>query len=331
MEKHGHLIGTLWVLLVEAILMIGLPKPGRPAEQLIFGHILAESTAHHRHMVWAAEEIERMFEGAYTLTVVPRGQIGTTDLQVIEGFKADTAQLAYLSLGHLVEIYPPLSIGAGPFVFRNFDHWKAFRDSSVYEELSGDFESKTGMKVLGLAYYGERHVTTKSPLANADSLKGLAIRTPSIPTIILTFRALGSKPVPIPFKETYQALKEGIVDAQENPLPAIKAMRFYEVTPVINLTAHISDAQLIVMDVKCWQAIPDEGQAKLEKIFLEAANRVTEDVRREEMTLRQSFPNLGVQINSVERKPMQEQLQPFHYKGYFPWDGNLYDRIQELE
>ncbi|HQK78811.1 MAG TPA: TRAP transporter substrate-binding protein DctP [Syntrophales bacterium] len=314
-----------------AVCLGGGLRPAQAAETLVFGHILAESTAHHRNMIWAAEQIQRTFKGKYKLQVMPRGLMGTTDAQVIEGFQTGNVQMAYLSFGHLKEIYPPLSIGAGPFVFRDFHHWLAFRDSALYRELEAGFEAKTGMKVLGLAYYGQRHVTTRTPLSGAEGLDGLAIRVPNIPIIVLTFRALGAKPVPLPFKETYQALKEGIVDAQENPLPAIKAMRFYEVTRIVNLTAHISDAQLVVMDGKRWQAMPKADQEAMEKIFREASRRVTDDVREEELSLEKELPALGAVIHPVDRRPLIERIRPYLKGDYFPWPDDLYDRIQAIQ
>lgn len=321
---------VIFLTLLCAGLFVCLSKPAQADEKLIFGHILDDSTAHHRNMLWAADEINRQLKGRYRLQVVPRGQLGATDAQIIEGFKAGTVQMAYLSFGHLKELYPPLSIGGGPFVFRDFAHWQTFRDSSVYRELASGFEEKTGMKVLGLAYYGERHVTTKSLLAGLEGLNGMTIRVPNIPIIVLTFRALGAKPVPLPFKETYQALKEGIVDAQENPFPAIKAMRFYEVTNVINLTAHITDAQLVVMDGKRWNSIPAGDQKILAGIFREASNRVTDEVRKEELQLAEDLPRLGVTIHPVNREPMIAHLRTFHKNGYFPWTEELYNRIHEL-
>jgi tripartite ATP-independent transporter DctP family solute receptor len=319
---------SAWVLW---IFFASMPVAGHTAERLVFGHILEETTAHHRHLLWAAGEIERFLKGRYKLEIVPRGQLGVTDAQVIEGFNRGIAQMAYLSLGHLPGIYDPLAIGAGPFVFRDFEHWKLFVDSTLFKELVQELEHKAGLKVFGLAYYGERHVTTKTPLDPREHVKGLAIRVPSIPIIVLSFRALGARPVQIPFKETYQALKEGIVDAQENPLPAIKAMRFYEVTKVINLTAHIADAQLLVMDGKRWMAIDKNDQLVMERTFGEAARRVTNDVRQEEIDLKDWLLKAGAQFHTIDRDLMIKQVQPFHEKeGYFPWPTNLYDRIQAL-
>ncbi|MBA4418667.1 MAG: ABC transporter substrate-binding protein [Syntrophus sp. (in: bacteria)] len=328
-SRQSYFIVLLWMLLCICLFFYE-SRPAQAEETLIFGHILDDSTAHHRNMVWAANEINRELKGRYRLQVVPRGQLGTTDAQVIEGFKTGNVKMAYLSLGHLKELYPLMSIGAGPFVFRDFAHWQVFRDSSIYQELVAGFEKKTGMKALGLAYYGERHVTTKSPLVIPEGLNNLTVRVPNIPIIVLTFRALGAKPVPLPFKETYQALKEGIVEAQENPLPAINAMRFYEVTKVINLTAHISDAQLVVMDGKRWNSISPADQEILVRIFREASNRVTDEVRKEELQLVQDLPKLGAIIHPVDRRPMIERILPFQGNGYFPWTRELYDRIQSL-
>lgn len=312
-----------------AVLGCAIALPGH-AETLIFGHILDDSTAHHQGILWAANQIETQTGGRYQLQVFPRGQLGKTDAEVVEGFKNGTADMAYLSFGHLLNLYPPLAIGAGPYVFRDFDHWRAFRDSPLFQELVADMERKTGLKTFGLAYYGERHVTTNSPLHSVEDFKGLVIRVPNIPTMILTFRALGARPVPLPFKETYQALKARVVDAQENPLPAIRAMRFYEVSPVINLTGHILDAQLIVMDAKRWNVLPAPDQAILARIFGEAAQQVTQSVRQEELELRQTLRDQGATFNEVDRAALAAALQPFHHSDYFPWGGALYDRIQAL-
>ncbi len=322
----------IWFPLFRAVIAAlgcAVALPGH-AETLVFGHILDDSTAHHQGILWAANQIDSQTGGRCQLRIFPRGQLGKTDAEVVEGFKDGTANMAYLSFGHLLNLYPPLAIGAGPYVFRDFDHWRAFRDSPLLQELVADMERKTGLKTFGLAYYGERHVTTNAPLRSLEDFKGLVIRVPNIPTMILTFRALGARPVPIPFKETYQALKARIVDAQENPLPAIRAMHFYEVSPVVNLTGHIMDAQLIVMDAKRWNALPAPDQAILARVFGAAAWRVTQDVRQEELELRRTLRDRGVTFNEVDRAALAAALWSFHHSDYFPWGGALYDRIQAL-
>ena len=322
---------------VIALIALGLcmlpalaAEPEADGREIVFGHILAPSTAHHRELLWAADEIARRTDGRFRLRVYPDGQLGTTDAQVIEGFETGTADMAYLSFGHLLKAFPPLAIGAGPFVFQDFAHWQRFADSDLYQELVTQMDAELGLKSFGLAYYGARHVTTREPLASAADIEGLLIRVPNIPTMILTFRGLGAKPVPLPFKETYQALADGVVDAQENPLPAIKAMGFHEVTPVINETAHILDAQIIVMNRSTWDSIPPADQAAIAAVLAEAATRVTRAVRSEELDLATTLTAAGARFNRIDRAPLIERIKPLHHSDHFPWGGALYDRIQAL-
>jgi tripartite ATP-independent transporter DctP family solute receptor len=326
MYESGMRLAPILLVLTALVAPLGAGA----AETIVFGHILAESTAHHRQLLWAGEEIARRTDGRWRLQVFPEGQLGITDAQVVEGFKTGTADMAYLSLGHLLGVYPPLAIGAGPYVFRDFAHWERFAESDLYRGLQADMDRQLGLKSFGLVYYGARQVTTRKPLTGPQDLTGLAIRVPNIPAIVLTFRALGAKPVPIPFKETYQALEDGVVEAQENPLPAIRAMRFYELTPVVNETAHILDSQIVVMDDERWSAIGEADRAAIAPVFAEAARRATQEVRAEELALAEELKGLGVRFNPFDRGPVIERVRALHHSDYFPWGGELYDRIQAL-
>jgi TRAP-type C4-dicarboxylate transport system substrate-binding protein len=297
-----------------------------------FGHILKKTTAHHQNLVWAQQTIKEKFGNRYVLEIYPEGSLGKTDLQVVEGFKTGTTNMAYLTCGHLIGLYDPLAISSGPFVFKNFNHWKAFGKSDLFEELVAGLRQQTGINALGLAYYGERHITTKTPLGQSLPLEGLLIRVPSIPVSLQSFRLLGARPVPIPFHEVYQALQDGLVQAQENPLPTIKSMRFYEVTPIINLTAHITDAQLIVVHDEFWQTIPADDRAGLAEIFKIAGERVTADVRAAEIRLQEEFRQMGVTINPVDRSRYIETIQDYHLDDKtFPWGSDIYRKIQQLQ
>ena len=80
-----------------------------------------------------------------------------------------------------------------------------------------------------------------------DDMKGLKIRVPNSPMMQMFPKAVGANPTPIAFAEVYLALQQGVVDAEENPLPTIQAMKFYEVQSNINLTGHIGNSLIIVV------------------------------------------------------------------------------------
>ena len=38
----------------------------------------------------------------------------------------------------------------------------------------------------------------------------------------------------------------------------------------------------------------------------------------------------GAKIVPVDRQPLIDRIAPLHHSEYFPWGGELYDRIQAL-
>ena len=84
--------------------------------------------------------------------------------------------------------------------------------------------------VKGIAIYedGFKHFTSNKPIHSLENFKGLKFRTMESPIIMEQFKSLGANPTPIAFSELYNALQQGVVDGQENPLVTIVNMRFYE-------------------------------------------------------------------------------------------------------
>jgi hypothetical protein len=62
------------------------------------------------------------------------------------------------------------------------------------------------------------------------------------------------------FSELYLALRQNVVDGQENPLPTIDSGKFFEVQKYLVLTAHILTPRLVVINDKFWQGIAPADQ-----------------------------------------------------------------------
>ena len=57
------------------------------------------------------------------------------------------------------------------------------------------------------------------------------------------------------FGELYLALKQNVVDGQENPLPTIKSGKFDEVQKYLVLSGHIITPRLVVVNEAFWQGL----------------------------------------------------------------------------
>ena len=78
-------------------------------------------------------------------------------------------------------------------------------------------------------------------------LKGVKLRMPGSKEWLFLGEALGATPTPLAFGEVYLGLKTGTIDGQDNPLPTVRAAKFYEVTKQVVLTNHLVDGIFIAI------------------------------------------------------------------------------------
>src|SRR3712207_6957092 len=87
-------------------------------------------------------------------------------------------------------------------------------------------------------------------------MKGLKLRVPNAPANLAFAKYSGAAPTPMAFSEVYLALQTNSVDAQENPLSAVKAQKFYEVQKYIAMTNHILNDQLYLVSAATMEDLP---------------------------------------------------------------------------
>ena len=118
--------------------------------------------------------------------------------------------------------------------------------------------------VLGLVGCGVARWT-------AADLAGVKLRMPPGDAWQLLGRSLGANPTPMAYAEVYTGLQTGAIDGQDNPLPNVQNMKFYEVMSQIVLTSHLVGYDLLVVSAEVWNALSPEGQ----EAFQAAADAVT--------------------------------------------------------
>lgn len=91
-------------------------------------------------------------------------------------------------------------------------------------------------------------------------------------------KAVGANPTSMAFAEAYLALQQGVVDAQENPLPTIQFKKFYEVQKCTTLTGHITDAVMTIAGGPIWESMPDADSDILLGVLKDAAEDCTQEI-----------------------------------------------------
>jgi len=306
-------------------------------QKLKFAHVYETSEPYHTAALWAAGEIAKRTANRYTVEVFPASTLGK-ETDINQGLTLGTVDMIYTGQLFAGRIYGPISIGGAPFVFRDFDHWKKFTQSKLFQELADGYQKGAGgNKVVAITYYGNRQTTANKALNTPEDMKGLKIRVPDAPLYTLFPRAVGANPTPIAFAEVYLALQNKTVEAQETPLPTIDAKKFYEVQSHINITAHITDALLTIVGGPLWAKLNDADRKTFTAVFQEAAARATGEIIDIEKRLMTDFSKRGKTVVMVDRKPFIAAVQKFYTEGKqpdgsaLPWPKSVYDRLQAIK
>ncbi|MGF1561103.1 MAG: sialic acid TRAP transporter substrate-binding protein SiaP [Geminicoccaceae bacterium] len=300
------------------------------ARDLKWAHVYETGSSYHQCAEWAADEFASRTDNRHTIEVFPASSLGK-EVDINEGLGLGTVDIIYTGQLFAGRSFGPIAIGGSPYMFRDFEHWDKFRQSDLFNQLTDGYHDATGNHVVAMTYYGERHVTSNKAINSPSDMEGLKIRVPNAPLYMMFPRAVDANPTPIAFAEVYLALQQGVVDAQENPLPTIQFKKFYEVQEHINLTGHITDALLTIIGGPTWGALDEADRETLVGVLNEAADRCTAEITQAERDLVAWFREQGVNVNEVDRTPFREAVIPAHLGPDATWDEDVYNQLQAIE
>jgi tripartite ATP-independent transporter DctP family solute receptor len=298
--------------------------------KLKWAHVYETSEPYHTQALWAAAEIAKRTNNRYQIDVFPSSQLGK-ETDINQALSLGTVDIIYTGMAFAGRTYPPMSIASGPFIFRDFQHWQAFRNGPIFREVAKGYEDKSGNKIVGYTYYGQRHLTSNKMVTKPEDMKGMKLRVPDAPLFVMFPRAVGANPTPIAFAEVYLALQNGTVDAQENPLPTIDAKKFYEVQKYIVLTGHITESLVTIVSGSTWGNISEADRKIFSDVLWEASSRATTEIYDAEAKLVTEFEKRGKTVVRVDRGPFIKAVQSAVTSPDAPWPKDLYDRVQAIK
>jgi tripartite ATP-independent transporter DctP family solute receptor len=272
---------------------------------LKWAHVYEPSEHYHLQAVGAANEIERLTQGRVRIEVIPASKAGAEETFPAK-LKSGEIDIAYLGMTHATKEYAPLSVSGFPFIFQDSDHVQRYLNSPFFKEQLNSYEKAVGNHMVTAVYYGARHVTENRPIARPEDMVNLKLRVPGAPAYKLFGQAMQAQSIAIPFAKVYDALKNGDVEAQENPLPTIYAKKFYEVQKFAFLTAHIYDLISITVGQATWKSLSVEDQKIVDSAIKKAATWVNVQTISNELLMESELRKLGMRVVSVDRKAFRD-------------------------
>lgn len=308
-------LAVLVALLMPALVTAGGQGEAGAARPVVMklGHDLPDTTPQHVGAVRFKELVESRSNGTIQVQIYPAGQLGS-DIEVTELMQAGAVEAGLVPTAKLSGFDPALQIVDLPFLFPSREVAYRVLDSEAGLSLMDDLREKN---LIGLAFWesGFKQLTARFPITGPQAYRGTKIRVMESPILIEQFRAMGANAIPIDFAEVYNALQQGIVDGQENPLVSIVNMRFYEVQDYMALSNHGYLAYAFLVSQAFYNRLTPDQQRIIREAAIETAQyqrQVTID--REQgfiQTIRDSGTNV-IEFTPEQRRAFEEATRPVH-------------------
>ena len=322
--RRGFLSGAGLIALGAALPAFAQDKP-----KLRFSAVFSEQDIRAEMMKMFAEAIKDdfTFEGYYGGNLFKQG----TELVAIQRGNLEMGNIAPQDISKQI---PAWSILTAAYLFRDAAHLKTFFDSEHGAEFKKMTEDQLGVRVLGPTYFGARQIGLKpdKEIKTRADMAGIKLRMPGGDAWQFLGTALGANPTPMAYPEVYTGLQTGAIDGQDNPLPNVENMKFYEVMSQIVLTSHLVGFDLLAISNKVWTDMGAEKQAKVQAAADTAIAFSTEKHLAREKELVEFFKEKGLKLYEPDIEAFRKHAQEMYLASDLAkdWPAGMVDKINAL-
>ncbi|MEY4266100.1 MAG: hypothetical protein RIS90_635 [Pseudomonadota bacterium] len=280
------------------------------------------------------ESLDKSAPGEFDVQINLNGSLfkqGTEPAAMARG----NLELAAISAQDIAKILPEYSIFTAGYLIRDPDHQQKVFNGPIGAEMYKAVAEKMDVQILGIGYLGSRQVNLREArnVKTPADLKGVKLRMPGSKEWLFLGEALGATPTPLAFGEVYLGLKTGTVDGQDNPLPSVRAAKFYEVTKQIVLTSHLTDGIFIAISSKSYNAMSAAQKQKVNAATQAAIAFNNENRIKEEAQLVDFFKKEGLQVSTPDVEAFRKTVQAAYQNSEYAkvWPKGLVDRINAVK
>lgn len=269
------------------------------------------------------EELERLSEGRLKIRPHYDNALGA-EREVVEGIGFGLIDMGITSTGPMGGFAPEFLLFDLPYIFQSNEHAYAFLDGEHGAQLTQTLQDAAGVKIIGWMENGFRYETNSvRPINELADLKGIKHRTQESSVQIDTWTALGTNAAPMAWTEVYTALQQGVIESQENPIPTIYDVKFYDVQGYLTMSKHVYSPAPLMIGAKLFDGLSADDQA----LVLEAARIATPFQReasvRMEKELLAELEEKGMQVTHPDLAPFREAVAPVIEK----WKSRVSDTL----
>lgn len=243
-------------------------KTGEPV-RIRFSHVVAENTPKGQTALRFKALLEERTQGRMRVDIYPNAQL-YSDRDEMEAMQLGAVEILAPSLSKFGRLgFPEFELFDLPFLFSTQADVRRITEGGLGQALLQRLQ-RQHMVGLGFLDNGFKHMSANRPLLEPADYLGLRMRVQSSRTIARQMRALGARPVDLPFSETRRALGTGVVDGTENPISNFWTQHMHEVQSDLTLTGHGFIGYAIVIHAPFWRNLSELQRQHMTSAMKEA-------------------------------------------------------------
>jgi len=277
-----------------------------------------------------ADLVKQRSGGRMQITVYPNAMLAggnqLNELTMLRDGNIDFTYHSTLLYSNLDQSFAAVSM---PWLFTDY----AQVDAVLFGEAGSELLKETrDYGVVGLAFgeNGFRQLTnSRLAVRTPDDLHGLKIRIPDVALYNSIFRQLGATPVMMNFPDVTEALKQGRIDGQENPVDIIVSSKLYEVQNHITVWNYSYEALILGMNKKAWDGLPASAQNIIRQAAIEASMeqvRLSREAARTKLDLLRDQGMTVTELTPDQMQSFRAATEPV----YKEWSAKIEPGIQKL-
>jgi len=282
------------------------------AQEYVFAYEGPEGTAQQIAADIFGEGLEEASDGSMTIKQYPAAQLGG-EPDLLEKVRAGDVDFIISSTANAAAIMEESGVFSLHYLVGDRDTAaEIFQSDSVNEAYISLAEEKvSGAKALTLFMLPLRNFYADYEITSIDDLKGKKVRVQATATEDAIFKAYGAQTVHMAFPELYSALQQGVVDVAENAVTYYGLNKHYEVAPIMSMSEHEMNGQVIWTAQKTWDGMSQEQRDAVTEAAMKVRSEQPSKALELQDELAEKYAAEGVKfVDDVDKEGFQEISVP---------------------
>jgi len=295
-----------------SVLALAFSSDAHAQKKFTFGYDQPKSTGYGFAGDTFDKKLMELSGGKMGINQFPGAQLGQEPV-MLQKLRSGDIDFVITSTANASTVAPQAGVFSLHYIFRDEKHLaNTLVDPAVvaaFKEMIS--EAVQGARPLALITLGLRNIYGKTEVTKVDDLKGKKIRVQATKTEDTHFPAYGAQTVHMPFGEVYTSLQTGVVNFAENGVNVYLSNKHYEVAPVLSMTEHEANNNMIWVSDKAWNSFSDQEKKWVQAAADEVSKLEPTWALKAEKDSAAKLKTLGVKVvENVDKSGFMKAAQP---------------------